>query len=493
MEASLQPQLQQKLKLAPQIIQSIEILQLPLLALVEHVQMELEENPVLEELAVSASGGPGDQAERPAKEEDQDREDKGLAEVFSEGGSGAGAEWQDFSRFRSKAARQEESDLKQQALENTASKPISFHEYLLGQLSLMEIPEELRGPCELIISHIDDRGYLSTALEEILSGANTAASDGTAADASLANVGIEAIQQALQLVQSMEPPGVGARNLEECLLLQLDPRLEDYALLKELITHHLKDIEMKRYPQVAKSVGRDIETIKRAVDFIRTLNPRPGSLFSTEPVTYVVPDVRVEYVDGRYEVILNETSALPRLAISPFYRTYLHQKGLDPQTHQFLQKKMESARWLLEAIEQRRATLYRVTTKIVELQKNFLEEGISGLRPLRMQEVADQLGIHVSTVSRAISRKYIQTPRGVFEMKFFFTGGFESAQGTVESWPAMRQKLLEIVAKEDKSNPLSDEDIAAILRSQGIDIARRTVTKYRKSIKIPSSRKRRQY
>lgn len=463
LEASLQPQLQQKLKLAPQIIQSIEILQLPLLALVEHVQMELEENPVLEELPP---------VEKSAAEETRE-EDKGLIDILPE-------TWHDYTRPRSKALRQEESDLKQQALENTASKPISFHEYLLGQLSLMEIPEELREACELIISCIDDKGYLTCPLEEAIQGATR-------------SVNVEEAQMALMLVQSLEPPGVGARTLEECLILQLDPRLEDYDLLKELITHHLKDIEMKRYPQLAKGMNKDIETIKRAVDFIRTLNPRPGSLFSTEPIAYVVPDVRVEYVDGRYEVILNENSALPRLTISPIYREHFHQKGLDAQTRQFLQKKIESARWLIDAIEQRRSTLYKVTTKLVELQKDFLEEGITGLKPLRMQEVADQLGIHVSTVSRAISGKHIQTPRGVFEMKFFFTGGFESTQGPTASWAAMRQKLAEIVAKEDKSNPLSDEEIAAILRSQGINIARRTVTKYRKSIKIPSSRRRRQY
>ncbi|MFN3467004.1 MAG: RNA polymerase factor sigma-54, partial [Candidatus Brocadiales bacterium] len=442
LEASLQPQLQQKLKLAPQIIQSIEILQLPLLALVEHVQMELEENPVLEELPI---------AEKPTAEEPKDTEDKGPAEILPE-------EWQDFSRYRSKAALREDSDLKQQALENTASKPITLHEYLLGQLSLMEIPAELREVCELILSHIDDRGYLVVPLEEIISGTPSPEPDLPLSEAKVRSstgpVSLEAAQRALQVVQTMEPPGVGARSLEECLLLQLDNRLEDYNLLKELITHHLKDIEMKRYPQIAKNMNRDTETIKRMVDFIRTLNPRPGYLFSAEPVAYVVPDVRVEYVDGRYEVILNENSALPRLAISPFYKGHLHLKGLDTQTHQFLQKKMESAKWLIEAIEQRRATLYKVTTKIVELQKQFLEEGIAGLRPLRMQEVADQLNIHVSTVSRAISRKYIQTPRGVFELKFFFTGGFESTQGTTESWAAMKQKLAEIVAKEDKSNPL---------------------------------------
>ena len=221
LEASLQPQLQQKLKLAPQIIQSIEILQLPLLALVEHVQMELEENPVLEELSL---------AEKPAADEPKEEEDKEPTETLTGGGSATGDEWQDFSRYRSKAVRREDSDLKQQALENTASKPISLHEYLLGQFSLMEVAEELREVCELILSYMDDRGYLTLPLEEIVTGAPIP-------------VSLETAQRALQVVQTMEPPGVGARNLEECLLLQLDNRLEDYAFLKELITHHLKDIE----------------------------------------------------------------------------------------------------------------------------------------------------------------------------------------------------------------------------------------------------------
>ncbi len=464
MEAYLQPQLQQKLKLAPQIIQSIEILQLPLLALVERVQMELEENPVLEELTLT---------EKPSEEERKATEEEGLTDILPE-------EWQVTSSFRSKAARQEDSDLKQQALENTACKPISLHEYLLGQLSLMELPKGLLEVCELVVSHVDDRGYLTTSnLEEIISGAER-------------SVSLNEAQQALLVVQSLEPPGIGARNLQECLLLQLDQRSEGYNLLKELITHHLKDIEAKRYHDMARDLGTDVQSIKKAVNCVRTLNPYPGSLFVTEPLAYVVPDVRVEYVDGQYEIILNENSALPRIAVNPLYKEFIHQTGTDTQTRHFLQKKLESARWLIEAIEQRKATLFKIAVKLVEHQGDFLEQGISGLKPLRMQEIADQLGIHVSTVSRAISKKYIQTPRGIFEMKYFFTGGFQSSQGTVESWPALRQKMLEIIAKEDKTHPLSDEEIAEKLRSRGIDIARRTITKYRKSIKIPSSRRRRQ-
>lgn len=463
METSLQPQLQQKLKLAPQIIQSIEILQLPLLALLEHVQMELEENPVLEELVVAEKG-----------EDTREEEEKGAVDTFPP------EEWQEPSRLRSRARRLEERDQKQEALESTAAKPISFHEYLLGQLSLMDVPEALREVCENIIYNLDDNGYLSSPLEEVTRALERP-------------VTLEQANEALRIVQTMEPPGVGARSLEECLLLQLDTKEEHYEFIKELILHYLKDIEMRRYPQIVKKTGRSFETIKRAVDLIRTLNPKPGSIFSSEPIAYVVPDVRVEYIDGRYEITLNEDSRLPQLAINTYYRQYLNQKGVDPQARQYIQKKMESARWLMDAIEQRRATLYKVAVRLVELQKDFFEEGVSRLKPLRMQELADLLGIHVSTVSRTLARKYMQTPRGVFAMKFFFTGGFKSTEGPTESWEATRQKLAEIIAKEDKYHPLSDEEVAAMFKAKGLDIARRTVTKYRKAMKIPSSRQRRQY
>ncbi|HHT9118017.1 MAG TPA: RNA polymerase factor sigma-54, partial [Candidatus Hypogeohydataceae bacterium YC38] len=416
MEISLQPQLQQKLKLAPQIIQSIEILQLPLLALLEHVQMELEENPVLEEVMEQEKG---------EEEAVQETEKEEEVDILPE-------EWQ--PSLRSRARRYEERDQKQEALENTSAKPISFHEYLLGQLSLMEVPQSLKEACENIIYHLDDNGYLTTPLEEVMKGLEKP-------------ISLQGAREALRLVQSMEPQGMGARNLEECLLLQLDKRDEDYELAKEIITHHLKDVEMKRYPQIAKKTGKGLETIKRVVELISSLNPRPGSLFSSELITYVVPDVRVEYIDGRYEITLNEDYTLPHLSINKYYRHYLNQKGVDAQTRQFVRKKMESARWLMDAIEQRRATLYKVAVKLVELQKGFFEEGVSSLRPLKMQELADLLGIHVSTVSRALARKYMQTPRGIFEMKFFFTGGFKSTEGTTESWEAMRQKMAEIIAR----------------------------------------------
>ncbi len=474
MQSSLLPQLQQKMKLSPQIIQSIEILQLPLLALVEHVQQELVDNPVLEEVLE-------EKKDENLKEGDGTPADDAKSDEFDKLGEMAD-DWRDY--YSQTIVRRnnlsEERDQKQEALENTAAKPMSLHDYLMGQLSLIDFPSHLAEAAENIIYSIDKSGYLASPLEEIVQSLEKP-------------LPVEEVKEALKVVQSLEPPGVGARNLQECLVLQLDKRDSHYQLTKELLLNYLEDIEMKKYPAIAKKTGQSLDIIKRQVEFIRTLNPKPGSLFCDETIPYVVPEVKVEYIDGKYEVFLIDNTNLPHLHISSFYKKFLSENGTDNSTLQYIQKKIESAKWLIDAIEQRRSTLYKVACKIVEMQKDFLDEGIHRLHTLKMQDIADVVGVHVSTVSRAIAHKYIQTPQGIFEMKFFFTGGFQNVDGSMESWEAIRQKLSEIVAKENKSNPLSDEEVAEKLHASGIAIARRTVTKYRRIMKIPSSRQRKEY
>ncbi|MCF6158655.1 MAG: RNA polymerase factor sigma-54 [wastewater metagenome] len=477
MQSSLLPQLQQKMKLSPQIIQSIEILQLPLLALIEHVQQELVDNPLLEEVVE-------DRKDEGLKEEDDatpDSDNDTQKDEFDRLGEIA-EDWRDY--YSQTVVRRnnlsEERDQKQEALENTAAKPVSLHDYLMGQLSLVDVPDHLMEPCENIIYSIDKSGYIASPLEEIMQSLEKPLS-------------LEEVKDALRIIQSLEPPGVGARNLQECLLLQLDKRDRHYHLTKELLLNHLEDIEAKKYPLIAKKTGQSVEAIKKLVEFIRTLNPKPGSIFCEETIPYVVPEVKVEYIDGKYEVFLIDNTNLPHLHISSFYKKFLNENGTDNSTIQYIQKKIESAKWLIDAIEQRRSTLYKVACKIVELQKEFLDEGIHKLHTLKMQDVADVVGVHVSTVSRAIAHKYIQTPQGIFEMKFFFTGGFQNVDGSMESWESIRQKLAEIISKEDKSSPFSDEEVAEKLHDSGIAIARRTVTKYRRIMKIPSSRQRKEY
>ena len=479
----LSPQLRQQMKLAPQVIQSIEILQLPMLALVEHVQQELMENPVLEEVADEEKDEQKTDEQKTlddALTEGKDQEEAKEDEEFKRLGEMAD-DWGDyFSQTNIKRSDAgEERDRKQEALENTAAGSMSLQDYLLGQLSIMELDDSLMTICENIIYSINDIGYLAYPLEEIVEPMEEP-------------VSIEQANDALNIIQSMEPLGVGARNLKECLLLQLDKRDSDYNIAKELISNHLEDVETKKYKLIAKKLGYNLELIKKVIEFIKTLNPKPGSFFNTDRIPYVTPEVKVDCVDGKYEVTLIGDHNLPRIYISSFYKDVLVGKGHDIDTRRYIRKKIESARWLIDAIEQRKGTLLKVAVKIVEMQTKFFEEGTLALRTLKMQDVADAVGIHVSTVSRAIAHKYAQTPKGIYELKYFFTGGFMNADGNMESWEATRQKLAKIVNEENKSSPLSDEGIAAKLREMGGDIARRTVTKYRRSMKIPSSRKRRE-
>ncbi|MHC5034070.1 MAG: RNA polymerase factor sigma-54, partial [Planctomycetota bacterium] len=298
--------------------------------------------------------------------------------------------------------------------------------------------------------------------------------------------------EALRVVQQLEPPGVGARDLAECLVLQLDKRDADYEFLSRLIREHFDDVLKNRYPKVAKALGCSIDDLKDAIEKIGALNPIPGALFGEEGAPHVIPDLRVELIDGEYQVML-EDATLPSLRICGYYARRLQQKDLDSKTEQYLKEKLQGARWLIDAIQQRRSTLFNITSAIVEAQKEFLDQGPMHLRPLKMQDIADEVGVHVSTVSRAMAGKYIQTPRGVYSLKHFFTGGVEKEDGEVESWEVVRQKLLHVIESEDKSNPLSDEQVASELGKQGIEIARRTVSKYRKVLGIPSSRQRREY
>ncbi|MBT6562335.1 MAG: RNA polymerase factor sigma-54 [Candidatus Scalindua sp.] len=478
MRTTLSPQLRQQTKMSPQMFQSLEILQLPMLELVAHVQQELIDNPLLEDEKDFDENEQEENEKEPMENEFNDKEKqeedkfKMLGEMIDE--------WNDYdsltSRKRSDAIA--ERDRKHEALENTPEKTISFGDYLSGQLSVMEIEGSLLEICENIIYHINDSGYLACHLGEIMEAIKDLVSQ-------------ELANEALEIIQSLEPVGVGARDLKECLILQLDKRNTDYNIANEIISNYLEDVEKEKCTSIAKKFGYNLEWIKNVIAFIKTLNPKPGSLFSNEQLPYITPDARVDCVEGKYEVTLVGDNNLPRIYISTSYRDVLNGNGGDLQTKRYIRKKIESAKWLIDSIEQRRSTLYKVSLKIVEMQKGFLEEGVLSLRTLKMKDVADALGIHASTVSRATAHKYMQPPKGIFEMKYFFTGGFKNADGNIESWEATKEKVAKIIKEEDKSNPLNDEEIAAKLREMGSRVARRTVAKYRESMKISSSRKRR--
>lgn len=456
---------EQTMKLAPQIIQSIEILQLPLLALEERLQAELTENPVLEM--------------EQKRDDTTPREEKPEAPDPFEG---LGEGWREhFTQWSSRSVRHVERDRKLDAMQNTSARGISLQDHLLGQLTLIEITERRHVLCENVICNIDANGYLQYPLEEILPTID------------LPDVTLEELEEALTTVQSLEPPGVGARDIRECLLLQLDPDDSHYVLKAELIQNHLEDIRTNRFPQIVRETGRSLEEVKKAVESILTLTPKPGALYDTTEAAYILPDVIIEESDdGSFDLRLQE-SGMPRLTISPFYRRILASDNDNPATKEYIRKKIQSARWLIDSIEQRRNTLLRVSKSIVEAQREFLKKGTPHVQPLRMQEVARKIGVHVSTVSRAISNKYMQTPQGIFAMRYFFSGGTLGNNGGCTSWHSIRERIGRLVENEDAQNPLSDEEIARRLVTQGVDVSRRTVTKYRKGMGLPSSRQRRRY
>jgi RNA polymerase sigma-54 factor len=465
MEMSFGLRQEQVMKLAPQIIQSIEILQLPLLALEERLQTELVENPVLE---IS------EDTEKPVTPPEGEER---VPDTFES----LGEDWREYwNQGGGRTVRHVEHDRKLEAMQNTAARGQSLQDYLLGQLGLLDLSERQMTIAENIVYNLDTNGYLQYPLGDLLPSMSEP------------NVTLPEAEEVLRIIQTLDPPGVAARDLRECLLLQLDPDDPQHGLHRELILNHLEDIRTNHFTRIAKKTGRPLDEVKTSVEHILTLSPKPGTLFDTTEPAYILPDVIVEYEQGRYEVRLQESS-LPRLTISPFYRKLLSAPGDNASTKDYIRKKIQSARWLINSIEQRRSTLLRVATAIVDAQPEFMEKGPSALKPLRMQEIAKRVGIHVSTVSRAISGKYIQTPQGIFEMKYFFTGGTEMSGGVTTSWSSIREAIGKLIEDEDKRHPLSDDEIARRLSGQSVEVSRRTVTKYRKAMGTPSSRRRRKY
>ncbi len=294
-------------------------------------------------------------------------------------------------------------------------------------------------------------------------------------------------------MQNLDPPGIAARDLRECLLLQLVPDMPYYEELKTLITSHLEDLRDNRLPQIERKTGYTIERIQKAWDHLRKLNPKPASQFAESFVPTVTPDVMVEQADdGTYRVVL-EDARTPRLFISDYYRRRLNSGEATPEEREYIKRKINAAQWLIDSIEQRRGTLTRVAQAIVDHQKRFLDDGPEFVVPLKMQQVADVVGVHVTTVSRAVDEKWIQTPRGMFPLKRFFVGGTRSDDGDDVAWDTVRIRLQELVDNENKTAPLSDDDLVREIEKLGMKVARRTVTKYRQIMGIPSSRQRRDW
>ena len=478
----------QKQVLAPRMIQSMEILQLPIQRLEERIAQEMEENPILDIQEVDPDL-PADQAEReePDAPSDEERElvidDSNDNEADFERLIKMAEEWPDHFEDRSRPSRgymEAEGERKMDAMANMAARPQSLQDYLHDQLSWFDLEPKLRRMADRIIYNLDSNGWLQTGLEDLIG------MDATEEDLALA-------QQALKVVQALDPPGIGARNLSECLLLQLTPGMPYHEELRTLIESHLEDLEHNRLPMIERRTGYSIELIHIVLEELRQLNPKPAAGFSENVVPLVTPDVFVEPGENGQYTIRLEDGRTPSLFISPFYRRLLQTGEATDDAREFIKRKLNSAQWLIDSINQRRGTLTRVSQAIVDHQTEFIEQGPEAIEPLKMQQIADKVGVHVTTVSRAVDDKWIQTPRGIFPLRKFFCGGTLSADGEEVAWDAVRLKLQEIVDGEDKQRPLSDDALVRELAKQGITVARRTVTKYRQKMNIPSSRQRRQW
>ena len=494
LETSMSQRMIQGQFLAPRMIQSMEILQLPIMALQEKIEQELQENPVLELKETNPEEQPapedGEEALEPVLEETVDPGDKELIIDENNGNEldfdrleAMSKDWEDHfneEHRRSRNGMDEEGDKRHDAMQNMASRPKSLQEYLNDQVSFLDSKPELVQLVRFIISHIDENGRLNSPLEDI---ARTFDRPITAAEA----------EEALRMVQKLDPPGVGARTVEECLLLQVTPETPHREVVRALIQNHLEDIRHNRLPIIQRRTGYDLNIIKESIEVLKHLNPWPGSQYSSGNIPYVVPDIIVERnEEGDYTVRLVD-DWLPNVYISRKVVEMYRDKSTSPKDREYLKRKIQSAQWLLESIEQRRSTLEKVTKAIIQHQKAFLDKGPEHIEPLKMQQIADLVGVHVTTVSRAVDDKWVETPRGIFPLKRFFGGGTHTATGEEVAWETIKQKLLEIIGNEDKSNPHSDEDLVNKLQETGYPVARRTVTKYRKMLKIPSSRERKDW
>jgi RNA polymerase sigma-54 factor len=469
----------QRMIMTPMLQQAISLLQLSRLELVQELRQQLEQNPVLEEtleevtepqLAQEAPESETPEPEVPAAETAEETRADRIEDFDWE------SYLQDASDYRPQMPRE---DLERFDAELHLTKPRSLQDHLLFQLHLSSSDPTLLQLGTLLIGNLDESGYLKDSLESL---------------AEATEVELPRLEEALRLVQSFEPTGVGARDLRECLLLQLESRPDQHPLAKELIRNHLGDLEGRQWERVADKLGVSAREIQAAVHFITTLEPKPGRTFGTEDPRYITPDVYIVKVDDRFLVVLND-DGLPRLRISPYYRSLLANKaGNGREVREYLEGRMRSALWLIRSIEQRQRTLYKVADSLVKFQRKFLEEGITALRPLTLKEVAEDIGMHESTVSRVTTNKYIHTPQGLFELKYFFHRGVPATGGDTVSSLKVKDLIHKLLTAEDGARPLSDQKIVEILRREhGVEIARRTVAKYRGQLKIPSSSRRKRY
>jgi RNA polymerase sigma-54 factor len=468
-QQKLHTKLVQKLILTPSLQQAIKLLPMSTLELADLLNQEMVENPLLEEVPTEDLQ-PAEQTQEKAQTEEAKQTEKGDT-------------WDDadydyfFGDYLDEGYRpRTPTEVKElPPIENTLSTAASLSDHLEWQLSLQTDDELLKEIGDAIIGNLDDDGYLVASVDEI---------------AAMGNWRVEDVERALQHVQTFDPIGVAARDLQECLTLQLRHVGLAGTITEKIVTDHLKLLQNHQVPEIARRLGVTVDELKEHIEIVRNLDPKPGSRYNPSQSQYVIPDVYVVKVEDHYEVFLNE-EGLPQLRISPVYRRLLDKNTENSdETRAYVKDKFRSALWLIKSVDQRQKTIHKVATSIINFQKEFLDHGIEYLRPLVLRDVANDIGMHESTVSRVVNNKYMHTPQGVFEMKFFFHSGISSSYGESVSSVTIKQRIRKIIENEDPRKPLSDSKIVSILQKEGLILARRTIAKYREELKIPTSNQR---
>jgi len=478
LEIKQTPKLVQQLVITPQLQQAIRLLQLTRLELVDLISQEMKENPLLEETEEGRESPEGETTAPQQEEAEVPPEPEVTPEVKGTGEGVDEFDWESYLENSNLTPFQKSSPDGEErpSFENFLTKRTTLTDHLWWQLQLSHFTEEEREAGTWIIGNLDEDGYLKISLEEICSETN---------------LSMEMVEKVLRGIQQFDPVGVASRDLKECLLIQLEQKNPRDAIAEKIVSEHLSLLKNRNYPAIAKRLGISLDRVNRAASLISRLDPKPGKAFGGEVVQEIIPDVYVYKVEGDYVINLND-DGIPRLKINSLYRNILNGSRLTPEgDRKYIQDKLRSALWLIRSIHQRQRTIYKVAKSIVKFQREFLDRGIQFLKPLVLRDVAEDIQMHESTISRVTHNKYVHTPQGIYELKFFFNAGITSTQGEAMASESVKNLVREIIAKEDPRKPYSDEKLVRILQGMNIHIARRTVSKYREMMKILSSNERR--
>ena len=476
LELKQSPIMAQQLIMTPQLQQAIKLLQLSRIELVEAINEELEENPLLEEQSK-------DESEEDSKTDDErdisEQDIPEISEVTIEEHARDDVDWESYlSEYNTEwaAPSYEERDLP--SIGSITAAKTNLYSHLMWQLNMKNIDEEQKEVSVHIIGNLDEDGYLDIPLEEI---------------SQITGCPLGKVSETLRKIQNLDPVGVAARDVQESLLIQARFQGLEGTICEKIIMNHLKDLEGRGFDRIAKTLSLTIQEVLTAVSIIKGMEPKPGRGFSDDETIYIIPDIYVFKVGNDYEIVQNE-DGLPKLRVNGYYKDVLRSRdSLSENAKTYIKEKLRSAAWLIKSIHQRQKTIYRVTESIVRFQKDFLDNGITHLKPLVLRDIAEDIEMHESTISRVTTNKYVHTPQGLFELKFFFNSSINRIDGDAIASESVKEQIKKSIESENKAKPYSDQEIADLLEKQNINVARRTVAKYRESMAILPSRKRKRF